>query len=555
MARASISQWSRNFARFGQVVAILAKYGLADWVSHVDPDLTARVLQGKVRPFHDLTISSRETRIRLVITELGTTFIKLGQILSTRADLVGPVLAEELSLLQSQAPPDPPEVVLETLEVELGQPVSETFAAFDPVPIASASIGQVHRATLPDGRAVVVKIQHPGIESRIRNDLEILQKLAELAEKHPEFKPYRPSAITAEFSRTLLRELEFGREARNLQQFRRNFAGDSSVRFPEPLPDLSTNRVLTMEWIDGTSIRDADALEAAGFDLDQVARRGATVFLEMIFRDGFYHADPHPGNLVVMADGRIGMLDCGMVGRIDDLMRETIEELILAIADRDAMALTNVIIRLCNAPQSLDRPSLANDVTDFLSYYGGQSLRQFDLGGAFSELIDLIRRYKLFLPSRVSLLLKVLVTLEGTARKLSPRFNLIELLEGYQRKIIWRHLNPKQTLRKLRRIYVEWNHLGETLPGAITDVVEQMQAGRFDVHLEHRRLEPSVNRLVLGLMASALFVGSSLLWSRGTPPTLYGVSVFGSLGALASVILGFRLLWAIHKSGRLETKS
>jgi ubiquinone biosynthesis protein len=256
-----------------------------------------------------------------------------------------------------------------------------------------------------------------------------------------------------------------------------------------------------------------------------------------------------------MSDGRIGMLDCGMVGRIDDLMRETIEELILAIADRDAMALTNVIIRLCSAPQSLDRPSLANDVTDFLSYSGGQSLRQFDLGGALSELIDLIRRYKLFLPSRVSLLLKVLVTLEGTARKLSPQFNLIELLEGYQRKILFRHLNPKQTLRKLRRIYVEWNHLGETLPGAITDVVEQLQAGRFDVNLEHRRLEPSVNRLVLGLMASALFVGSSLLWSRATPPTLYGVSIFGALGALASVFLGFRLLWAIHKSGHLETKS
>jgi len=353
----------------------------------------------------------------------------------------------------------------------------------------------------------------------------------------------------------LLRELEFGRESRNLQQFRRNFAHDSTVRFPEPLPDLSTNRVLTMEWLDGISIRDAEALRAAGFDLNGVARQGATVFLEMIFRDGFYHADPHPGNLVVMADGRIGMLDCGMVGRIDDLMRETIEELILSIADRDAVALTNVIIRLCNAPQSLDRPSLANDVTDFLSYYGSQPLRQFDLGGAFSELIDLIRRYKLFLPSRVSLLLKVLVTLEGTARKLSPQFNLIELLEGYQRKILFRHLNPKQTIRKLRRIYVEWNHLGETLPGAITDVVEQLQAGRFDVNLEHRRLEPSVNRLVLGLMASALFVGSSLLWSRATPPTLYGVSIFGALGALASVILGFRLLWAIHKSGHLETKS
>jgi ubiquinone biosynthesis protein len=546
----SIPQLARNANRVREILTVLARYGLADWVSRIDLDLARGIL--RVATGRKLTDLTHETRVRLALTELGTTFIKLGQMLSTRSDLVGPKMARELSLLLDSAPADPPATVRTTIEAELGRPVAELFAEFHEAPIASASIAQVHRARLHRGPVVAVKVQHPGIEARVRNDLEILLTLAELVETTlAEARPYQPRATAAEFQRTLLRELDFGREERNLQQFAANFARDRTVRFPATCPDFSTSRVLTMEFLDGVKLSDVERVRA--FDLNDIARRGAAVFLEMIFRDGFFHADPHPGNLLVLPDGVIGMLDCGMVGRLDERLRDQIEELLLAILSRDGILLTALITRIGQVPPGLDQAGLASDLTDFLMYHGTKSLDRFDLGGALTEMTEIIRRYHILLPAGIALLLKVLVMLEGTSRLLNPHFSLVELIRPYQMKLIRRRLSPKRQARRLYRLYQEWEALGAMLPQGIRDVLQQVQSGRFIVHLEHKGLEPSVNRLVFGMLTSALFLGSTLMVSQKVL-AIGEVSVVGIVGCAVSLVLGVRLLWAIRKSGRLDEK-
>jgi len=529
-----------NVRRISEVVSVLAKYGLAEWLSHTEFKSQTKFLIGKEGEL--LAEQSHATRIRLAATELGTTYIKLGQMLSTRPDLVGPEVADELAKLQHGVPPDAPEVTRATIAAELGGPVNEIFAEFDATPIGSASIGQVHGARLPDGRAVVVKVQHPGIESRIRRDLEILQGLAGLAEKSAELKRYQPVAVVQEFQRSLSRELDFSREEQNLQQFATNFAADPMVHFPQVFPELCTSRVLTMELLTGVRLREAGRLDQLGLDREDLARRGATIWMDMVYRDGFFHADPHPGNLLVLPGGAIGILDCGMVGRIDESLRETIEEAMIAIANHDGAHVARLIMDLCSAPDDFDEGAFSADVADYVAFYGSQSIDRLQLGGALNEMVRIISRYQLILPSSVSSLIKMFVMLEGTARLLSPAVNMLDLIGSYQRKILRRRLSPRAQWKKWQRVLGEWRHIGETLPRGLNEVFKKIQSGTFDIHLEHRRLEPSVNRLVMGMITSSLFLGSAVLWSNRVPPVVNGFSVVGVLGCALSVVLGLRLL-------------
>jgi len=551
MRLTSIPQLARDANRLREIVTTLSKYSLADWISRLDFEFVRGLFKRGEGP--SLTQLTTETRIRLALSELGTTFIKLGQMLSTRPDLVGPVLAQELSLLQAASPADPPETIRPLIESELKRPIAELFASFEDEPLASASIGQVHRATLPDGQRVVVKVQHAGIESKIKSDLEILAALAELAENNlTDLAQYRPKATAAEFQRVLLRELDFGREERNLRQFADHFAADPKVRFPKSFPELSTRRVLTMDYLEGIPVAEPDRLREAGVDLHDIARRGASVFLEMIFRDGFYHADPHPGNLLVLPDGVIGMIDCGMVGRLDVQLREDIEELLIAVVQGDAARLTAVITRVGSVPPRLDTAGLDADVSDFVSYYASQPMHKLELGRALNEMTGIIRRYHILLPTPIAMLIKVLVMLEGTSRLLNPHFELIELIRPYQKKLIWRHLSPRRRLEKLRSLYKEWEHLGKLLPRSIMNLLQQAQGGKLEMHVEHKRLESAVNRLVFGMITSALFVGSSMMLSSKVPPDVYGISIPGALGCSMSLLQALRLLWAIRNSGKLD---
>lgn len=558
----SIPQLYRNVRRWTEILSVLSKYGLADWLSRLNIDILKD--QIKSSSGGSLARESHHTRIRMALNELGPTFIKLGQLLSTRPDLIGGDLAKELQKLQTQVTPDDFEYIRETVETELGQPLEILFDAFDEEPIASASIGQVHRAKLADGGEVVVKVQHKGIERVVNTDLDILAGLAQLAERVDEFKPYRPDSVVADLARTMRREIEFGREERNLLQFAAMFESETRIKIPHPVEEFSTTRVLTMERLDGIKVSDIGLLQQSGADLEEIARRLAEAYLRMIFQEGFFHADPHPGNILVIRGDVVGLLDFGMVGRISERMREDIEEMLLAIISKDVPILSALIRRLGSIPPDLNEGAFANDLAEFVGTYATTSLERFNLSQALADMMSMIRRHQISLPSEVAMLLKVLITLEGTGRLLSPKLSIMELMRPFRQNLLLRRLSPTRHAKKVRRIMLQLEQLAEDLPHRLGTIIEQIQLGKFDVHLDHRRLGPSVNRLVMGLMTSALFLGSSVMLSMKVPPLLFpdegpwgiqDLSILGLLGILTSMAMGGRLMLAIRKSGNLDRQS
>jgi len=547
------SRFDRNAKRVGEILAILGRYGLADWLS----GLNYEWLQGRLVSFDGERLGklTQEARIRLALTELGTTFIKLGQMLSTRADLVGPLLAQELSQLRSHTPPDPLETVRETIRVELGRPIDEMFVDFDDKPLASASIGQVHKARLRSGENIVIKVQHAGIEQKILGDLDIMGMLAELAQSQVTYlRAYQPVATLREFRRTLLNELDFSSERRNLEEFAENFVKAPHVHFPMVYSELCSRRVLTMEMLVGISGEDVPGMRNAGVDLNEFAQRGANMYLDMIFRDGFYHADPHPGNLMMLPGGVVGVLDCGMVGRIDETMREEIESLLISIINKDAVELTDSVMRMGSVPADLDRDALRTEVGNFVTEFGTRSLRDFNLSGALKQMTDIIRRYHILLPSSLALMLKTLVMLEGTSRQLNPNFSLAELIEPYQVKVFKNKMSLDRIFRKLYRAYRDWDRLIDMLPRDLAEILRRVRSGTFEMRHEHQHLEEAINRLVLGILSAAFFLGSSIMLAGPVEPAPAGISIIGAIGYVVSMIFGYRLLRVINKSQDSEKK-
>ena len=548
-----VPQFVRNADRFRHVVTVLAKHGLADWLSTVPMPWLDRLFRANATE----TLTT-EQRIRVTMTELGTTFIKLGQVLSTRPDLVGKKLADELAQLRADTPADDPAIAIGLIESELGGKIDSLFADFEANAFASASIGQVHQATTHNGQSVVVKVQHVGIEEVIVNDLEIMGVLADIAEQHSAtLKQYRPVQTMREFQKTLMQELDFGRELRNMQRFRKTFANETGIQFAEPHSSLSSRRVLTMERFEGTSLSEKSKLEASGLDLNEIARRGANLFIEMIFRDGFYHADPHPGNLMILnsrvaIDGgevaEIGILDCGMVGRIDDVLRDDLELGLIAATRHDAAKVTEAVARIGNVPSDYDQSALKEAIQDLLDDYSNQSLKDFDLSGCLNEVVRIIQASKIYLPAKVAMLIKVLIMLEGTAHQLSPHFSVAELIQPYAKKAMRSRYSPRKILSRLRANAEDWEHLITILPRDTADILRNLKRGKFDVHLQHRRLEPVVNRLVMGILTAALFMGSASLCSNHVRPTIFGFSVPGFLGCGIALMMGFRITLAIRRS-------
>lgn len=566
MKISSIPQLYRNLRRWQEIIAILRRYGLADWLSQLKFDFIRDWIKDEQGV--PLASYSREKRIRLAMTDLGPTFIKLGQVLSLRPDLIGPELANELALLQSHVPADPPEKVREIIEAELGSTLNELFAEFGPEAIASASIGQVHPARLHDGTEVVVKVQHADIHAKVREDLEVLAGLAVLAEHIPELEVWKPRVLVEQLSRSLRRELNFSRELQQLQLFGRELAGFKQVHIPVPFPKLSTSRVLTMERLRGVQVsqlaEDTTIGGASEQTRQEIARVAAEMYVEMIFKHGVYHADPHPGNILILPDQRLGLLDFGMVGRIDDRLREAIEEMLLAVASRDTALLTILIKRVGNVPPKLDESILSIDVADLVANYGAQPLESLDLGGALNDVTEIMHRHQISLPPQTSLLIKMLITLEGTLHQLSPHFSLLEVMQPFFRKMWLRRLSPRSQLKRFRRVYIELEAMLETLPGQVSSIMQLVQEGRLDVHLAHKGLSPSVNRLVLGMLISSVFLGSSMLLAFKVPPLLFmgggwlGVeqlSLFGLIGYAVSLMAGWRLIRAINRSGNLDRES
>jgi len=546
----ALDRLKKNGKRAAEIASVLAKYGLADGLRWLDVDWIQDRLRS--RDGQRLQDQPLEARIRLALLDLGTTFIKLGQVLSTRPDLVGAELATELAQLQAQTTPDPPEVARETLVAALGRPPEELFAAFEPEAFASASIAQVHAARLHDGREVVVKILRASVRQRAEADLEILEAIARLAERHATWlRPYQPLAVARQFRRTLRRELDFTYERRNLDTFAQRFQDDPTVRFPASMPEFSSKSVLTMERLDGIAAADLPALRASGCDLAEFARRGAALWLRMIFRDSAYHADPHPGNLLLLPGEVVGVLDCGMVGRIDQGLRQQVEAMLFAAVEQDAGELAEIVLRLGKAPIDTDRAALTTELDEFLADYIGHSLHDLDVGAALQNLFDLVRRYHIVLPAPLSLLLRTLLVLDGTSRALDRDFSLAELIEPFYVAALRRRASPRALLRRLRRTWRDWDRLFDALPRDLRDVLGRLREGSLRMRLEHRHLDAVLNRLTLGILVAALVLGGSALWASAAPPQLGGVSVLALLLYVLAAWLGWRLLRAIRRSGEL----
>ncbi len=549
----ALARLQRDARRVAEILGVLARYGLADWLQGVP----LAWVQGHLRTAGGEAVAdlSPGRRLRMALSELGPTFIKLGQILSTRADLVGPEVADELAELQSRATADGFDVVRQTIEGELGRRLEELFVEFNPTPLASASIAQVHAATLPGGEDVVVKVQHEGIRNRIDADLEILAALADMAERHSDrLRPFQPTLLVRHFRRQLIRELDFEHERASIDEFASNFEGDSTARFPRTWRELTTRRVLVMERLRGIPGTNKDALGASGADLGRFARDGAAIFLSMIFRDSFYHADPHPGNLMLLEGGVVGIIDCGMTGRLDEVTRDDVERLLFAAISHDVADLTEAVLRLGAAPSEIDRDRLRAELEEFVGEFVGRSLQDLDLSSALNALGGVIRRFQVTLPPAVALLLRTLVVLEGTSRQLNPAFSLAELVQPFYVRSLKRRWSPRRVARRVARSYRDWERLLGTLPRDLSDVLDRVRAGTFNVHLDHRHLDPVVNRLVLGVVTAAMLVSSSLLWAMKAPPVWHDIPVVGALGYLGGLYLGWRLFRAVRRSGNIDSK-
>jgi len=539
------AQTGRNIDRLREIMLVLAKYGLADWLARVDAGWARSILRRSGT--EELAGKSFAQRVRLALSDLGTTFIKFGQILSTRPDLVGSDIADELSKLQTSAPADSIDTVRKTIQEELGKRPEDIFAEFDSKPLASASIAQAHMARLTSGERVVVKVQHPGIMDRVLSDLDMLRLLAEWGEKYStQLKLYQAKGAIGQLHDRLMAEMDFRRERRNLDRFNRNFANDPRVRFPRAHGELSSKRVLTMEYLDGMPGRDRDQILRAGADPAAIALTGANVYLDMVFRDGFYHGDPHPGNFLVLPGGVLGILDCGMVGRLDNETREEIESILMSIVSRDSQRLTDAFVQLGSVPPDLNRAVLRSDIDNFLAEYADLPLEQLDLGAALKALTDIIRSHHILLPVSISLLLRVLIMLDGTGRQMNANFSLAEVLRPYYTKLLKRRFSPRRMMRELQRSYRDWVQLLEAFPRDMNTLMRRIGAGTFEFHLEHRRLERTVDRLVQGVLIAALLIASSRLWAANAGPVIWGVDMSdlaGAVGFIVGLLLAARLVY------------
>lgn len=494
-------------ARSREIALILSRYGLGYLVDRVDPRASS---------------DTAPERLRLALEELGTTFVKLGQLLSTRSDLVPPAYQTELAKLQDAAPPVAGDVVEALVVEELGGPLEQVFASFDLEPLAAASIGQAHAATLRDGAEVVVKVRRPGVVEQVEQDLEIVQNLAARAARHWDAAAeYDVVGIADDFARTLRAELDYLTEGRNADRFAANFTGDADVRVPKLYWETTTSRVLTLERIRGIKITDLDALEAAGVDRRELAERATRVTAKMIFEDGFFHGDPHPGNLFVQDGGRIGLIDFGMVGTIDDRLREQLGRVLIAFTRHDPDLLTDALLELGVSRHALDRGLLRDDVAGLLGRYEDVGIGELSIAQVIGEVLAIVRQHRLHLPRDLVLLLKVLVMDQGVAAELDPGFRLQDALTPYARRLMARELSPDVLVRRLQQAGAEAAQLGVELPQQLRHLLRAAEAGELRMRLHADDLEPLAapieragKRIVAALLVSAAIEAAVVLAGR-----------------------------------------
>ena len=575
---------ARDLGRLHEIASVLIRYGFGDFVRRMG---MANALERAGRALlwkhaDELAHLEPPARARRVLEELGPTFIKLGQVLATRVDLFEPEWIAEFGKLQDSAPPIPYADVLQQLAEDLGAPPEKIFAAFDPEPLAAASIAQVHRARLEDGSEVVVKVRRPGIRSVVEADLRWLMRLAELVEsENPELRNFHPQEIVRQFELSLRRELDFAIECRNAERIANNFAGYTDQDTVSPpatgrVPDSAIlpaaaiiviprvywkwtgERVCVQEFIEGIPGRNLAAADHAGLDRKILARRGARAVLKMIVEDGFFHADPHPGNVFYLPGNRLAFIDFGMVGRLNEGRRDQMIQLMLGMVRREPARVAEVMLDW-SGDVSVDEDSLIVEIQTFVDQYYGIPLKQLSLGAMLTDLVAILREYRIALPADLALLIKAFITLDGMGRELDPDFDMAGEAMPMLEKSVRARYKPAALFKRGWRSVGEMLSMISDIPHDLSRLLRAARRGRLQIHidvphLKHvgNQIDGAANRLVVGIVVAAIIIGSSIVMTVPGGPTLLGLPTFGLLGFLGAAAGGVWLLLSIWKSNRAD---
>ncbi|MBI5587213.1 MAG: hypothetical protein HY889_02480 [Deltaproteobacteria bacterium] len=550
----------KNFRRLRTIVTVLTRHGFRPLLERLRLTgiltLPQRILGGKAaRRELDLTTAERARR---ALEELGPTFIKFGQIISTRPDIIPQDFIVELLKLQDSVAPIPFSEVVSVVEAEFKRPVREIFLKIDEEPMAAASIAQVHRATTLSGEEVVVKVQRPNIEETIDTDITILGYIARLAVKYiPESRLYDPEGMVEEFSRTIKKEMDFTLEASYTERFRQNFADDARVTVPRVYWELTGRNVLTMERIHGIKIDRTEKLKEAGIDTEKLAHLVVDIFFKQVFDFGLFHGDLHSGNIFVISDEKLALVDFGIVGRIDSAMKQYLADILISFVKGDFEGLTKVYQKMGILPESIDRAAFEREYYDIMLHYFGRPFKSVRIGELLMDYIRLAARHNIMLPRDLLLFDKCILELEGLSRLLFPDVNILKESEPYAAKLYLERMSPKAFVDDAVSVVSDYHELLHNLPGQTGDILKKILDDKLRIEFMHKGLEDfmgemdrSSNRLTFGIIVAALVIGSSLVISSETAPMIGGYAALGVIGFLIASFLGFWLALQILKSGK-----
>ncbi|GJQ22741.1 hypothetical protein BIY37_01075 [Candidatus Brocadia sapporoensis] len=557
-----IRQKIRDIRRFNQILRILTKHGFGFAIQQLRLEdhiigrgiIKMRIVRRFIEPRE-----SRAVRLRKALEELGPTFIKFGQILSIRPDLIPLDLCNELSKLQDHVPPFGYECVRKQIRESFGKYPEELFASFDPEPLAAASLGQVHRAKLKTGESVVVKVQRPDIRKTIETDIDILYTLAQLANRYmQEVRLFNPIGIVDEFSKVITKEIDFTCEAHNIDRFRKNFKDSAMVHIPAVFWDCTRSRVITTEEIKGIRLNDYLNQIHTAEEKKAVAANGANAVLQQIFIDGFFHADPHPGNIFILPNNVVAFIDFGMVGRLDEDTKDVIVSLLIAVSMKNINGILKALERLGAFVEEDTLHDFKNDIADFLERYYDIPLKQIELSLILPQTIDLMTRHKLKISPQFHILNKALATIDGVARQLDPEFNTIAHTRPFVEKLVHDRYDMKHIIKEITSYSSELLDILRILPRDTYEIVKKIKRGKLKIEFEHQGLskfisemDKSSNRISFSLVISALIIGSSLIVMTNRGPLINGFPVLGIVGFVFAGFLGLGLAIGVLRSGRL----
>ncbi|WP_040928423.1 ABC1 kinase family protein [Nosocomiicoccus massiliensis] len=549
--------------RFREIAILFSKTGLGFIIEESGLDkllsLPSRLFNKSQKQEEDKTIAER---IRLFLEEAGPAYVKLGQIASTRGDILPESFIKELEKLQSNVPPFSSEIARELIEQELDIKIEDTFLIFEDEPLGSASIGQVHRAVLKTGEVVAIKVQRPNIERNIRIDLEILKTIAQVAEKNFKWaKQYQVTDIVDELSTAIIQEMDYTLEARNINRIERQFKNSEDVKFPHVYEMLSNKTILTMEYFEGISIRKVDELSQKGFDRYQLADTFARTIFTQIFEHGFFHADIHPGNIIVLNDGTLGFIDFGMVGKLTDNVKQNFGSLLIGLMQKNSKKVVRSIIQMGVVPDDVNVDDLYEEAELMQDKYYDIPLKDLEFGDAVRDLFTITNKYHIHLPKDFTLLAKTLITLEGNIEILYKDYSILSVAEPFGKKLLLQRLNPKRVAEDK---FEDWILLTDIVEDSVTNIhqfTKGLSTRRLPISLElkeeksiGRHLDRTINRISfsivlmsLSILMAGIIVGSSLL---GQGSILYKFPVI-ELGTILAIAMFSWLIFTIFKSGRM----